>query len=92
MFFSQTLLTVSSVNIIRTAIILSIVGLCFSGSFSAIQYFPRAQAQTSANATQPTIEDLNIKMAQLSASNTPAGIATLAYIWGFPLVTMERQF
>ena len=31
-------------------------------------------------------------MAQLSSSNTPDGIATLAYIWGFPLVTMERQF
>jgi hypothetical protein len=85
-------MTESSVNIIRSAIIISIAGLCFSGSFSAIQYFPGAQAQTSANATQPTIEDLNIKMAQLSASNTPDGIATLAYIWGFPLVTMERQF
>ena len=31
-------------------------------------------------------------MVQLSASNDPADIATLAYIWGFPLVTMERQF
>jgi hypothetical protein len=31
-------------------------------------------------------------MAQLSTSKTPDGIATLAYIWGFPLVTMERQF
>jgi len=31
-------------------------------------------------------------MAQLSNSKTPDGIATLAYIWGFPLVTMERQF
>jgi hypothetical protein len=81
-----------NVNFIRTAIILSIAGLCFSGSFSAIQYLPTVQAQTSANAPQPTIEDLNIKMAQLSASNTPDGIATLAYIWGFPLVTMERQF
>ena len=82
----------NSVNIIRTAIILSIAGLCFSGSFSAIRYFPIAQAQTPATTAQPTTEDLNIKMAQLSASNTPADIATLAYIWGFPLVTMERQF
>jgi hypothetical protein len=85
-------MTVSSVNIIRTALILSIAGLCFSGSFSAIQYFPRAQAQSLATSAQPTSEDLNIKMAQLSASNTPDGIATVAYIWGFPLVTMERQF
>jgi hypothetical protein len=47
----------------RTAIILSIAGLCFAGSFSAIQYFPGAQAQTSANATQPSIEQLNVQMA-----------------------------
>ena len=76
----------------RTAIISFYCGLCFSGSFSAIQYFPSAQAQMNETATQPTTEDLNIKMAQLSTSNTPDGIATLAYIWGFPLVTMERQF
>jgi hypothetical protein len=31
-------------------------------------------------------------MVQISTSNDPADIATLAYIWGFPLVTMERQF
>jgi hypothetical protein len=31
-------------------------------------------------------------MAQFSSSNKPEDIATLAYIWGFPLVTTERQF
>jgi hypothetical protein len=40
---------------------------------------------------QPT-GALDVKMAQISTSNNPADIATLAYIWGFPLVTMERQF
>jgi hypothetical protein len=40
---------------------------------------------------QPT-GALDVKMAQLTTSNDPADIATLAYIWGFPLVTMERQF
>jgi hypothetical protein len=35
---------------------------------------------------------MDVKMAQLSTSNDPADIATLAYIWGFPLITMERQF
>jgi hypothetical protein len=39
----------------------------------------------------PTSE-LNIKMAQLATSNKSEDIATLAYIWGFSLVTMERQF
>jgi len=85
-------MTHSNVNIIRTTIILSLIGLCFSGSFNAIQYLPTVQAQTPASTAQPTTEDLNIKMAQLSTSQTPEGIATLAYIWGFPLVTMERQF
>ena len=31
-------------------------------------------------------------MTQLTSSNKSADIATLAYIWGFPLVTMKRQF
>jgi len=86
-------MTHSTVNIIRTAIILSLAGLCFSGSFSAIQYLPTVQGQTQeATSPQPSIEELNVQMAQLSSSNNPEDIATLAYIWGFPLVTMERQF
>lgn len=85
-------MTESTVNIIRTVIILSLSGLCFSGSFSAIQYFSTVQAQTQTATSQPSIEELNVKMAQISSSNKPKDIATLAYIWGFPLVTMERQF
>jgi len=38
------------------------------------------------------IEQLNAKMAQISSSNKPEYIAALAYIWGFPLITMQRQF
>ncbi len=34
---------------------------------------------------------LNEKMAKLVSSNKPQDIATLAYIWGYPLVTMERS-
>jgi hypothetical protein len=37
------------------------------------------------------IEQLNTK-AQISSSNKPEDIATLAYIWGFPLLTIQRQF
>jgi hypothetical protein len=82
-----------SVNIIRSAIILSFAGLCFSGSFSAIQYLPHVQAQTqAATSPPPSVEELNIQMAQISASNNPEDIATLAFIWGTPLVAMERQF
>ena len=81
-----------SINIMRTAIILSLAVLSFSGTFSAIQYLPSVQAQTQAATTQSTVEELNERMAQLYASNKPEDIATLAYIWGFPLVTLERQF
>jgi hypothetical protein len=47
---------------------------------------------SSSSTTTTTTEQLNIKMAQISSSNKPEDVATLAYIWGFPLVTMERQF
>jgi hypothetical protein len=81
-----------TLGMIRTSIILSIVVLCLSGSFSAIQYLPTVQGQTQASTSQPSIEELNVKMAQISSSNKPEDIATLAYIWGFPLVSMQRQF
>jgi hypothetical protein len=32
---------------------------------------------------------LDVKMSQLSSSNKPGDTATLAYIGGFPLVTMK---
>ena len=46
----------------------------------------------STQAAPPSSEELNVMMAQLSSSDQPEDIATLAYISGFPLVTMERQF
>ena len=35
---------------------------------------------------------LNAKMLQLTASNKPQDIATLAYIWGYPLVTVAGSY
>jgi DNA sulfur modification protein DndE len=52
----------------------------------------QAQAQPNSTSSRSAIEELNVKMAQISSSNKPEDIATLAYIWGFPLVSMERQF
>ena len=34
--------------------------------------------------------DIEKRMVDISNSDKPEDIATLAYIWGFPLVTMER--
>jgi len=39
-----------------------------------------------------TDEEIDIKMAQISNSDKPEDIATLAYIWGYPLITMQRSF
>src|SRR5215211_3490091 len=50
-----------------------------------IQSIPSAKAQSA-------LEDLEINMTKITDSNKPEDIATLAYIWGFPLITMERQF
>lgn len=47
---------------------------------------------SSTTTSNSQIEQLNTKMAQIASSNKPEDIATLAYIWGFPLVTMQRQF
>jgi len=85
-------MTDSQMNVIRTAMILSLAALCFSSSFSIIQYLPIVQAQTPAATPQLSIEELNVQMAQLSSSDKLEDIATLAYIWAFPLVTMDRQF
>lgn len=81
----------SIVSIPRTTIILSLVILCFSGSFSAIHYLPPVQAQTQETTSQPSIEEVNAQMAQISASNNRQDIATLAYIWGNPLVVMGQN-
>ncbi|MFZ0512572.1 MAG: hypothetical protein WAM14_13270, partial [Candidatus Nitrosopolaris sp.] len=35
---------------------------------------------------------LDAKMAQLTFSNKPQDIATLAYVWGYPLVTVGGSF
>lgn len=42
------------------------------------------------NATSSTALDLNQTMAELESSNDPTDIATLAYIYGFPLVSVVR--
>ena len=47
----------STVKIIITAIVLlSIAGLCFSGSFSALQFLPAVKATAAPPATTTTVE------------------------------------
>src|SRR4029079_9880851 len=42
------------------------------------------------NTTTSSASDLNKTMAELESSNNPQDIATLAYIWGYPLVSVVR--
>lgn len=59
---------------------------------TGLQNLQSAQAQSPNQTPALKIDELTTKMAKISSSNKPEDIATLAYIWGFPLVTMERQF
>lgn len=61
--------------------------------------FAVAQNNTSSNMSSSSVNDatsstagsdLNKKMAELESSNNPQDIATLAYIWGYPLVSVVR--
>ena len=47
-------------------------------------------SNTATNDSQSQIEQLNKTMAELESSNNPQDIATLAYIWGYPLVLEVR--
>jgi hypothetical protein len=86
--------TVKAVRI--TIVLLSIAGLCFSVS-SALQFLPVINAvatspsHTISGSSSSTTEQLDIRMAQISSSNKPGDVATLAYIWGFPLIVMEEN-
>jgi len=51
------------------------------------------QTQTLSNSSSTlSQEQLSTTMAQISNSDKPEDIATLAYIWGYPLITMQRSF
>ncbi|HYJ00936.1 MAG TPA: DUF1254 domain-containing protein [Nitrososphaeraceae archaeon] len=47
-------------------------------------------SNTATNDSQSQIEQLNKTMAEIESSNNPQDIATLAYIWGYPLISEVR--
>ena len=49
------------------------------------------QSSVSSNSTS-TGSELNKKMADLSASDKPEDVATLAYIWGYPTHNNAKKF
>ena len=58
-----------------------------STSVSASNSTNTNSSNISANSS---VSDIGKRMIDISNSDKPGDIATLAYIWGFPLVTMER--
>src|SRR4051794_6904397 len=54
---------------------------------------PQSSNLSAVSSNSSTVNgDLNKKMADLSSSDKPEDKATLAYIWGYPLITMQRSF
>jgi hypothetical protein len=86
-------ISLALVLVLVTSLIAGSVGGAFFPSLSAVAQSTEDSLPTnSTQAASASVEELNVQMAQISSSNNPEDIATLAYIWGFPLVTMERQF
>jgi hypothetical protein len=47
---------------------------------------------TNSNITITSSQELDTIMSQISNSDKPEDIATLAYLWGYPLITAQRSF
>jgi hypothetical protein len=91
----------SLTNVSVLLISLTLVGLMITSTGMSGMYNAAAQNNSSSNLTSTSTSnsssstttgtlDLDTKMQQLLSSNDPKDIATLAYIYGFPLVAVER--
>ncbi len=77
----------SKVPILLASIFL-VVSMITSTGLSGM--YAAAQSNSTSNMTSTTsVSELDEKMQQLESSNDPKDIATLAYIWGYPLVTAQ---
>jgi hypothetical protein len=85
-----------SIRLIHIYIKTMLIAIVVAGPIS-IESSVFAQIQTDStssnvttNDSQSQTEQLNKTMAELESSNNPQDIATLAYIWGYPLVSVVR--
>jgi hypothetical protein len=84
-------------NQLLTIVVLVILSLVVaSNSIFYLQAVNGANITTTTNANNTTssslLQELDKIMLQISHSDKPEDIATLAYIWGYPLITTERSF
>ena len=88
--------SLTNVSVLLASLIL-VVFMITSTSLSGM--YVVAQSNSSSNMSSASVgnatsstgpSDLDKKMLQLASSNQPKDIAALAYIWGYPLVSMVR--
>jgi hypothetical protein len=83
------------VNFLENIKIRSLMILVFLSSIGLLTVFfsQTINAQPQANSSLSTSqEQLYTTMAEISNSDKPEDIATLAYLWGYPLITVQRSF
>jgi len=90
MFFSKSSRLGDVKMILFSAILLTVISL----TLQPFTYQPinaqNASCSSVSSANQTNSKDLASEMKKLENSNDPADIATLAYIWGYPLVSVLR--
>ncbi len=77
-------------TLIVIAILVAVLVSIESSVLATTQTGAMSSTTTTTNDSQSQIEQLNKTMAELESSNNPQDIATLAYIWGYPLVSEVR--
>lgn len=83
----------SKSQIINTRIVI-IVFLAIFSLVSSYSIFSQTVngVTTNSNITTTSSQELGTIMSQISNSDKPEDIATLAYLWGYPLITSQRSF
>lgn len=89
---------ISKNHMINTTILIITLAIFFFNSSYTIFYLPIINGVTAeSNTTTPSSSSLSSQeletiMSQISNSDKPEDIATLAYLWGYPLITAQRSF
>lgn len=83
----------SKSQIINTRIVIIFLSIYSLISSYSIFYSQTVNgAITNSNSTITSYQELGTIMLQVSNSDKPEDTATLAYLWGYPLITVKRSF
>jgi hypothetical protein len=59
---------------------------------SSVSESNSTNSNSSGISVNSSVSDIEKRMVDISTSDNPEDMATLAYVWGYPLVTMQRSF